>query len=119
MEIVLIYIPIIGRRRTREAVVKEEPRSPANSSATKRKVYSTIDATSIGNINSVELDFNPTPTTAKRQRTGFNQPAPRATRKSTRSAKGQPRREVADMFERLAQEFRMIAKTLDEIAALD
>jgi hypothetical protein len=118
VEAVLIYIPI-GRRRTRDAVVKEEPQSPSNSSANKRKIYSTTDANFIGHIDNVELDFDPAPTTAKRQKTGSNQPAPKATRKSTRSTKGQTRREVADLFERLAREFRLIAKTIDDIAALD
>jgi hypothetical protein len=73
----------------------------------------------IGHIDNVELDFNPAPTTAKRQKTGSNQPTPKATRKSTRSTKGQTRREVADLFERLAWEFRLIAKTIDDIMALD
>jgi hypothetical protein len=118
VETVLIYIPIIGHHHTWDAVVKEEPWSPSNSSATKRKVYLTTDVNSIGHINNVKLDFDPAPTTAKHQKTGSNQPALRATRQSTRSAKGQTRREV-DLFEQLAREFRLIAKTIDEIAALD
>jgi hypothetical protein len=48
------------------------------------------------------------------------EPGPRVTRKSTRSAKASSKKSAHELFERLGQEFRAVAKTCEDIAeALD
>jgi len=47
--------PFSGRRRGRDPAVKEEPKSPGESIATKRKVFSTTDARPIGQMESIDV----------------------------------------------------------------
>ena len=123
---------ITGRRRTREVVVKEEPKSPGNGGSRKRKMYSTTDSTPIGTIDPPDIDFTPPQPDGKRQRVAAkatsrvrfdgvavpNKPpaATRATRKSTRATKPNTK----ELFVRLGQELQNVVKTVEEIAeALD
>ena len=112
--------------RGKEITVKEEPPSPLMK---KRKVYSTTDANAIGRMDPVHIDFDPPPANTKRQRTSSSsacicfdgvsvppQPTARATMKSTRAAKVNTKKEL---FDRLAQDFQAVAKTLEEIGELD
>ena len=126
------FLYITGRRRTREVVVKEEPKSPGNGGSRKRKMYSTTDSTPIGTIDPPDIDFNPPQPDGKRQRVAAkatahvrfdgvavpNKPpaATRVTRKSTRATKPNTK----ELFVRLGQELQNVVKTVEEIAeALD
>jgi hypothetical protein len=117
-----------GRRRAREPIVKEEPKSPANGASKKRKFYSPTDAKPIGNIDPVNIDFNPPPPVIKRQKVAAKStgrirfdgvavdkpsPATRATRRSTRATKANPKKEL---FEKLGRELRALGQTCEEIA---
>ena len=62
------FLYITDRHRTREVVVKEEPKSPGNGGSRKRKMYSTTDSTPIGTIDPPDIDFNLTQPDGKRQR---------------------------------------------------
>jgi hypothetical protein len=125
------------RRGARDVTVKEEVKSPSNPAASKRKLYSITDGAPIGRFDTsnLKLSFDPAPN-GKRQKTtsagsshvrfdgvvlGDNpEPGPRVTRKSTRSAKASSKKSAHELFERLGQEFRAVAKTCEDIAeALD
>ena len=125
--------PFSGRRRGRDPAVKEEPKSPGKSIATKRKVFSTTDARPIGQMESIDVF---TQGSSKRQKLASGgsshvrfdgvllnkppHPAPRATRKSTRAAKANSKKGIRELFERLGEEFQAVAKTCEEISeALD
>ena len=77
----------------------------------------------------IDIDIDPPPANTKHQRTSsssacvrFNgvsvppQPTARATRKSMQVAKVNTKK---DLFDRLAQDFWAVAKTLEEIGELD
>lgn len=106
---VLLQISLIGRRRAYDPAVMEEPKSPANLAGTKRKIC-----------------FNSPQGSSKRQIMGSSQVhfdsiiltpnVARPTRRSTRTAKVNTRKNVGGLFQRLGQEFRAVAKTYEEIA---
>jgi hypothetical protein len=95
----------------------------------KRKMYSTTDARPIGRIDPIDINAHGS---AKRQKTTSggsahvrfdgvilnkpSQPAPKATRKSTRSTKANSKKGASELFERLGQEFKAISKTCEEIS---
>jgi hypothetical protein len=121
-----------GRRQTRDAAVKEEPKSPGKSAPSKRKAYSITGSNPIGHIEPCDDELDPPQGSSKRQKTGtvgtphvrFDgimvpnnpRPAPRPTRKSTRSTKANPKSEMGALYERLGREFQAIAKTYADIA---
>jgi hypothetical protein len=105
--------------------VKEEPRSPAQGK--KRKANSVSDASSIGRSDATGFDFEATEPNGKRQKMasgssaqvrfdGIMVPPVKATRRSTRSAKANSKKDIHELFERLGQEFGAVAKTCKDIA---
>ena len=111
-------------------IVKEEPTSPIPSVPKKCKGFST-DANAIRQVDPIEIDIDPPQMVGKLRKTvasGSKQvlfngvavldkpnPVPRATRKSTRVPKARGRKDPSDLFSRLAQEFRALAKTCEEL----
>ena len=80
-------------------------------------------------MDPVHIDIDPPPANTKHQRTSSSsasirfddvsvppQPTARATRKSMWAAKVNTKK---DLFDRLAQDFWVVAKTLEEIGELD
>lgn len=112
--------------------MKEEPKSPGNSVPSKRRIYSTTDAKPIGRMDSMDVFEEGS---SKRQKLGSGRSAhvrfdgvilnksqanPRTTRKSTRATRANTKKGVSELFERLGQEFKAVAKTCEEISgALD
>ena len=127
--ILMILTILIGRCRPQAVAVKAEPTSPLK----KRKSYSTTDADLIGHIDAIDDVFEAIPTNGKHQKMNTGTTArvrfdgvkvpekplhtQKATRKSTRTAKAS-KKDGTELFERLAQEFRAIAQTLEDIATL-
>src|ERR1700691_3184553 len=106
-------VSFTGRRRQ---TIKEEPKSPAQPPR-KRKAYSTTDASSIGRIEILGSDVDTAQPSGKRHESssGTSQvrfdgvmvppgPPARATRKSTRAAKANGKKDMCELFERLRQE---------------
>src|ERR1700692_142906 len=99
-----------GRRRPG---IKEEPKSPTQTAAKKRKAYSTTDASAIGSIESTAgFDLNPPQPARKRQKSaagsssqvrfdGVAVPPARVTRRSARTTKANSKKEIHELFERL------------------
>jgi len=99
----------------------------------KRKVYSTRNADAIGQMNAIDIDMDPPQAIGKRQkiiasespRVQFDgvvlppkqqKPSARPIRKSTRVAKATSKKDrTSDLFLRLGQEFRALAKTCEEL----
>jgi hypothetical protein len=121
-----ILMSFTGRRRP---VVKEEPKSPAQPTK-KRKAYSATDTSTIGRLEIIGSD-NDTPQPTGKRHKAFSgassqvrfdgivvPPAPviRPTRKSTRTAKANSKKDLRELFERLGQEFGAVAKTCEDIA---
>ena len=116
-------VSFTGRRRQ---TVKEEPKSPAQPPR-KRKAYSTTDASSIGRIEILGSDIDTAQPSGKRHKSastsqvqfdGIMVPATRATRKSTRTAKANSKKDMHELFEHLGQELGAAAKTCEDIAEL-
>ena len=123
-------VSFTGRRRQ---TVKEEPKSPAQPPR-KRKAYSTTDASSIGRIEILGSDIDTAQPSGKRHKSssgtsqvrfdgimvppGPTAPPARPTRKSTRTAKVNEKKDMRELFERLGQEFGAVAKTCEDIAEL-
>jgi len=111
-------------------IVKEEPKSPIPSALKKRKGH-LIDANAIGQVDPIDIDIDPPQTVGKRRKTvasgsshvqfdgvaipDRSNPVPKATRRSTRVPKVKGRKDPSDLFSRLAQEFRALAKTCEEL----
>jgi hypothetical protein len=126
-----LYITSFTGRRARDGMLKEEPQFPVPSVPKKRQVDLSTDANSIGNMDQIDIDGNHPQAIGKRRRTGTSGPARvqfdaielpeasnhavRETRRSTRVAKGKGKQHAADLFSRLGQEFRAIAKTCEEL----
>ena len=106
---VLLLISLIGRRRAQNPAVMDEPKSPTNLAGTKHKIC----------LNSPQGS-------SKRQITGSSQVhfdsinlppnVARPTRRSTRTARVNTRKNVGELFQRLGREFQAVAKTYEEIA---
>jgi len=126
------YISSFTGRRGRDAVVKAETRSPGPSAPKKRKIYSTTDANAIGDMDPIDVDFAPPQAIGKRNKTVASgsahvefdgimlppkqQPPGRPTRKSSRVSKATSKKNTrSELFTRLAQEFRALASTCEEI----
>src|SRR5882762_344821 len=110
-----------------------EPKSPVPSAPKKRNIYSTTDANAIGQMDPIDIDFNPPQTLGKRKRLVISGPsrvpadgaAPppkpqcfsRPTRKTTRVTKAaSTKNTTSDLFARLGQEFHAIARTCEGLA---
>jgi len=119
-----------AHRQALPATVKVEPKSPNNPSTKKHKVYSTTDAKPVGRINSIIMDLDPTPN-GKCQKTNLgvvqvcfdgvevpDKPT-RTTRNSSRSAKAMPKKDMGEIFGRLAQELQAVADMYDELANMN
>ncbi len=119
--------------RAREAVGKDVPRSPGLSAPKKRNTYSSTDANAIGQMEPIDVDFDPPKTLGKRRRTVSSgasgvpidgaaptpksQPSARPTRKSTRVTKSARKKDTTlDHFAWLGQEFHALARTCEELA---
>ena len=108
--------------------IKEEPKSPTQTAAKKRKAYSTTDASAIGSIESTAgFDLDPPQPAGKRQKLaagsssqvrfdGVAVPPARVTRRSARTTKANSKKEIHELFEWLGQEFGVVTKTCEEIA---
>ena len=128
--ILMILTILIGRCRPQAVAVKAEPTSPSK----KRKIYSTAEADLIGHIDAIDDVFEAIPMNGKCQKTNTGAtahvrfdgmkvpekplPTQKATRKSTRTTKPS-KKDGTELFERLVQEFRAIAQTLEDIATLE
>ena len=115
-------VSFTGRRRP---TVKEEPKSPVQPPQ-KRKAYSTTDASSIGRIKILDSYIDTTQPSGKRQKSssgtsqvqfdgivvppGPTAPPGRATRKSTRTAKANRKKDLREFFEHLGKELGAAAK---------
>ena len=115
-------VSFTGRRRP---TVKEEPKSPVQPPR-KRKAYSTTDASSIGRIEILGSDIDTAQPSGKRLKSssgtsqvrfdgimvppGPTAPPARPTRKSTRTAKVNEKKDMRELFERLGQELSAAAK---------
>ena len=115
-------VSFTGRRRP---TVKEEPKSPVQPPR-KRKAYSTTDASSIRcieisgpNINTAQPSGKHHKASSGTSQTRFDgimvppgptPPPARATRKSTRTAKANSKKDMCELFEHLGQELSMAAK---------
>jgi len=125
------HIAFFTGRRARDVAVKAERRSAGPSAPKKRKIHSTTDANP-GHTDPINVDFGPTQASGKQQTTVASgsacvqlddvtpppkqQPSARPTRKSTRITKAVSKKETkSDLFTRLAQEFRALASTCEEI----
>jgi hypothetical protein len=108
--------------------IKEEPKSPGRLANRKRKAYSTTDANPIGVIEPIDdadADAGAAQPRGKRVKTTsasssnvrFDGVAiPKATRKSTRATKANSKKDVNELFARLAKEFAAVSKTCEEIS---
>ena len=123
--ILLKLIIIIGHHHVQEASIKEEPKSPTQKIMRRCKAYSTVNGTSIGEVE--VLDEDPTSTSqppGKRARMAAGSSRfegvviPKITRKSTRNTKESPKADMAEMYRRLGRELAAVAKTFDEMAYL-
>jgi len=109
-------VSFTGRRRP---TVKEEPKSPVQPPQ-KHKAYSTTDASSIGRIKILDSYIDTTQPSGKRQKSssgtsqvrfdGIVVPPGRATRKSTRTAKANGKKDLRELFEHLGKELGAAAK---------
>ena len=123
--VLLKLIIIIGRHRIQEAPIKEEPKSPAQTTTRRCKVYSTVNGTSIGEVE--VLDEGPTSTSQPpgkqaRMATGSSRfegvVIPKITRKSTQNMKESLEVDMVEMYRRLGRELAAVAKTFNEMAYL-
>jgi len=105
-------------------VVKEEPKTPANPTPKKRKLYSTTDANPIGTMDAIDVDFDPAPPTTKRAKSASGSIAqvrfdgvavPRQTRKSTRG-KAVAKKDMNDLFEQVSHEYAALSKTFQALS---
>jgi len=110
-----------------------EPKSPVPSAPKKWKIYSTTDANAIGQMDPIDVDFDPPKMLGKCQRmvssspsgvpidgtapTPKPQPSAHLTRKSTRVTKAASKKDMTlDLFAWLRQEFHVLARTCEELA---
>ena len=99
--------------------MKDEPKSP---SMQKCKVYSTTGSAPIGHIATSDFDITSGQGAPKRQKTGPSQDQfdgvviLRPTRTSARVAKSTNKVDIDELFQRLGQEFQVVAKTFKEIS---
>jgi hypothetical protein len=107
-----------------EVVMKEEPKTPANLTTKKCKLYSSTDANPIRTMDLIDVDFDSAPLTRKHVKSAsggtaqvqFNGVAvPRQTRKSMH-AKAIAKKDVNELFEQLAQEYAALSKTFQALS---
>jgi len=106
--------------------IKEELKSPGRPANRKRKAYSTTDANPIGVIKPIDdadadaaqpLSKRVKTTSASSSHVRFDGVAvPKPTRKSTRATKANSKKDVNELFARLAKEFAAVSKTCKEIS---
>jgi len=119
-----------AHRQALPAAIKDKPKSLNNLFVKKHKVYSTTDAKPVSHIDSIIMDLDPTPN-SKCQKTnsgvaqvcfdGVEVPdkPTRTTRNSSRSAKAMPKKDMGEIFGRLAQELQAVADMYDELANMN
>ena len=94
-------------------------------------VYSTSGATPMGVMETLNIDMELTQPATKRQKTASgsssrirfdgmelhnkSNPAPKATRRSTRTTKANSKKEVGELFGQLVKEFQAMSRTCEEI----
>ena len=104
-----------GRHRNPDVKVKEEPPSPSQPATKKRKAFSPVDGQPIRYVS--VIDVNSTTTTRNlRKKSRTEDVAPKPARKSARTGRGSPKKELAELCRRFGRELMTVAKTMDEIA---
>ena len=99
--------------------MKDEPKSP---SLQKRKVYSTTDSAPIRHIATSDFDITSSQGAPKQPKTGPSQDQfdgvviLQPTRTSAHVTKSTNKADIAELFQRLGQEFHMVVKTFKEIS---
>ena len=103
--VLLKLIIIIGRHRVQEAPIKEEPKLPTQKITRRRKAYSAVNGTSIGEVEVLNEDLTSTSQPpGKRARMAARSSRfkgvviPKITRKSTQNTKESPKADMAEMY---------------------
>ena len=94
--------------------VKEEPPSPSQPATKKRKAFSPVDGQPIGYVSVIDVDS--TTTRNLRKKSCTEDVALKLARKSARTGRGSPKKELAELCRRFGRELMTVAKTVDEIA---